>query len=32
MGPFAFTDNRDPAETSGVVVIEMRDGKFKQFN
>jgi branched-chain amino acid transport system substrate-binding protein len=32
MGPFAFTPNRDPAETSGVVVIEMRDGKFRQFN
>jgi branched-chain amino acid transport system substrate-binding protein len=32
MGPFAFTENRDPAETSGVVVIEMRDGKFRQFN
>jgi branched-chain amino acid transport system substrate-binding protein len=32
MGPFSFTENRDPAETSGVVVIEMRDGKFRQFN
>ncbi|MGA8601998.1 MAG: ABC transporter substrate-binding protein [Beijerinckiaceae bacterium] len=32
MGPFAFTANRDPAETSGVVVIEMHDGKFRQFN
>ena len=31
-GPFAFTANRDPAETSGVVVIEMHDGKFRQFN
>ncbi|MBV9396055.1 MAG: ABC transporter substrate-binding protein [Methylobacteriaceae bacterium] len=32
MGPFSFTANRDPAETSGVVVIEMHDGKFRQFN
>jgi branched-chain amino acid transport system substrate-binding protein len=32
MGPFAFTADRDPAETSGVVVIEMHDGKFRQFN
>jgi branched-chain amino acid transport system substrate-binding protein len=32
MGPFAFTANRDPAETSGVVVIEMHDGKFRQLN
>jgi branched-chain amino acid transport system substrate-binding protein len=29
MGPFSFTDNRDPADTSGVVVIEMRNGKFQ---
>jgi branched-chain amino acid transport system substrate-binding protein len=29
MGPFSFTDNRDPADTSGVVVIEMKSGKFQ---
>jgi branched-chain amino acid transport system substrate-binding protein len=29
MGPFSFTENRDPADTSGVVVIEMRNGKFQ---
>jgi branched-chain amino acid transport system substrate-binding protein len=28
MGPFAFTDKRDPASTEGVVVLEMRGGKF----
>ena len=28
MGPFAFTDHRDPASTEGVVVLEMRTGKF----
>ena len=32
MGPFSFTPNRDPADTSGVVVIEMNDGKFRIFN
>lgn len=31
MGPFSFTPDRDPADTSGVVVIEMRDGKFQIF-
>ena len=31
MGPFAFTADRDPAETSGVVVIEMKGGKFQIF-
>jgi len=31
MGPFSFTADRDPADTSGVVVIEMRDGKFQIF-
>ena len=31
MGPFAFTANRDPADASGVVVIEMHDGKFRIF-
>jgi branched-chain amino acid transport system substrate-binding protein len=29
MGPFSFTDNRDPADASGVVVIEMKGGKFQ---
>ncbi len=28
LGPFSFTPDRDPADTSGVVVIEMRGGKF----
>jgi branched-chain amino acid transport system substrate-binding protein len=28
MGPFAFTPERDPADTSGVVVLEMKNGKF----
>lgn len=28
MGPFAFTDHRDPASTAGVVVLEMQGGKF----
>jgi branched-chain amino acid transport system substrate-binding protein len=28
MGPFTFTDKRDPASTEGVVVLEMRGGKF----
>ncbi|MCW3473548.1 ABC transporter substrate-binding protein [Limobrevibacterium gyesilva] len=28
MGPFTFTDHRDPASAEGVVVLEMRDGKF----
>ena len=28
MGPFSFTKNRDPASTEGVVVLEMRAGKF----
>ena len=32
MGPFSFTPDRDPADTSGVVVIEMRGGKFQIFN
>lgn len=31
MGSFAFTDGRDPADSSGVVVIEMNDGKFRIF-
>jgi len=29
MGPFSFTDNRDPADSSGVVVLEMKGGKFQ---
>ena len=28
MGPFTFTDHRDPASTAGVVVLEMKGGKF----
>ena len=28
MGPFSFTDHRDPASTAGVVVLEMQGGKF----
>lgn len=28
MGPFTFTPGRDPASTEGVVVLEMRGGKF----
>jgi branched-chain amino acid transport system substrate-binding protein len=28
MGPFTFTAGRDPASTEGVVVLEMRGGKF----
>lgn len=31
MGPFSFTKTRDPADTSGVVVIEMENGKFQLF-
>lgn len=29
MGPFSFTADRDPADASGVVVIEMKGGKFQ---
>jgi branched-chain amino acid transport system substrate-binding protein len=29
MGLFAFSDSRDPADTSGVVVLEMKGGKFQ---
>lgn len=29
MGPFSFTENRDPADASGVVVLEMRGGRFQ---
>ncbi len=28
MGPFAFTAGRDPASSEGVVVLEMKGGKF----
>ena len=28
MGPFTFTDHRDPASTEGVVVLEMQGGAF----
>ncbi len=31
MGNFSFTPDRDPADTSGVVVIEMKGGKFQIF-
>ncbi len=31
MGPFSFTEGRDPADASGVVVIEMHDGGFRIF-
>lgn len=29
MGPFSFTPDRDPAVTSGVLVLEVAQGKFK---
>lgn len=29
MGPFSFTADRDPADSSGVVVLEMKGGKFE---
>jgi hypothetical protein len=29
MGPFRFTDHRDPASSAGVVVLEMRGGAFQ---
>ena len=29
MGPFTFTDHRDPGSTAGVVVLMMQDGKFQ---
>jgi branched-chain amino acid transport system substrate-binding protein len=28
-GPFSFADSRDPADSSGVVVLEMKAGKFQ---
>jgi branched-chain amino acid transport system substrate-binding protein len=32
MGPFSFSDTRDPADTSGVVVLVMKGGKFEELN
>ena len=32
MGPFSFSEGRDPADTSGVVVLVMKDGKFEELN
>ncbi|GJE04495.1 ABC transporter substrate-binding protein [Methylobacterium isbiliense] len=29
MGPFSFSESRDPADTSGVVVLTMKGGKFQ---
>ena len=29
MGPFKFTKDRNPAETEGVVVLQVRDGAFR---
>lgn len=29
MGPFSFSESRDPADTSGVVVLVMKGGKFQ---
>jgi branched-chain amino acid transport system substrate-binding protein len=31
MGPCSFTGDRDPADTAGVVVLEMRQGSFQMF-
>jgi branched-chain amino acid transport system substrate-binding protein len=31
MGPFSFTEGRDPADVSGVVVLEMQGGRFRIF-
>jgi branched-chain amino acid transport system substrate-binding protein len=30
MGPFSFSDGRDPADTSGVVVLAMKGGRFEE--
>ena len=30
MGPFSFSETRDPADTSGVVVLVMKDGRFEE--
>lgn len=32
MGPFRFTDHRDPASTEGVVVLVVKGGKFTVLN
>jgi branched-chain amino acid transport system substrate-binding protein len=32
MGNFSFTEGRDPADASGVVVVEMKDGRFHMFD
>src|SRR3954447_5997441 len=32
MGPFSFSPDRDPADTSGVVVLVMKGGRFEEFN
>jgi branched-chain amino acid transport system substrate-binding protein len=31
MGPFSFSPDRDPADTSGVVVLVMKGGRFEEF-
>ena len=31
MGPFSFTQGRDPADASGVVILEMKAGKYRIF-
>ena len=30
LGPFSFTKDRDPGDTSGVVVLEMKNGVFQE--
>ncbi len=30
MGPFSFSKDRDPADTSGVVVLVMKNGRFEE--
>ena len=32
MGPFSFSEGRDPADTSGVVVLVMKGGRFEELN
>lgn len=32
MGPFSFSAERDPADTSGVVVLVMKNGRFEELN
>ena len=29
MGPFTFTEGRDPASNEGVVVLSMKNGRFE---